>query len=1396
MIRRESDAIRHDGVEAEMTSPAGGASASATSGPLDVFLSYNRRDSGPAEHIANSLRSAGLSVFFDRWTLNAGEAWTSALEGALNSAAAVVVLLGPSGMGDWQRAESDLALDRQRRGERVRVVPVLLRGADPPLGFLRLHSWVDLSGGYDDRSLLDHLATVVRDGSAGTTPALCPYRGLRPFRQEDAAFFFGRDEFVARVAASVRSHPVSAVAGASGSGKSSAVYAGLLPLLRDDPAHDWRFVTLRPGREPFHSLAANIDNARRPIAPESERLAEARSLGDAMQSGTVSIRDALSALLDGNARLLLFVDQWEELYTVCDDAGIRAGFVDSLLAASGDRIATLFTVRADYFDDVLEHRGLADAIQKSIVNIGPMTASELRSCIEGPAGKVGLSFEDGLVETILADVAGEAGSLPLLEFVLTELWERRRGDWLVAQAYAAIGGLRGAIADRAEDVLASFGPDGEDRERVKRVMLDLVSVNTGGETRRRASRAEIGEDAWRVVPALADARLLVTSHDDATGDETAEVAHEALIRHWGRLRDWLNEDREFLLWHQRLRAAVETYQASNADDGTLLRGALLAEAVKWRDARRHRLPERELAFITASTKRAQRLRMRRIVNAAFLLFITTALAYGAVRFRSVRQRNIEMRDSGILDAAAAERDPLVAALLIAELDAERVPPAGARIARQIADRPIPMASFGDARDDMLGTMITPDGRHIILAYASGAVIRWSTDGRTREQLVPDGEGLRDVRMDRDGALLALVSEAGTARVLNLRDGVDLRLWGSSPPGEIALARFTPTQILVATYGGEVTMSNLRGGADGERVASTNGPLVDVLPNARGDRIIMVADSLVEVIALQPDGAPARTMLRGHRQRIASSAMDAAGAFLVTGSYDGEVRLWNVGGATSRVLRRADGNAIWSVALDSAGKRFAIGSADGRACDGAVADTTGALICHAHDDEATMVRLSADGELLLSATRDATVLVRRTGRSSGLKHLAGHRRPITEVSFSRDGRYIATASSDGEVRVWSRHLRSDPVEFDAVEGAAAVAGTDRHVALAGYDGAIRVIDMETREMSEYSVAGSPSAVTIRADGRIAVGGTQGVLHVLDATSGAVHRLDGHRAYITSVAFDPSGTHIVTTSADSTVRVWSGDGFRDAQVLTGHTDLVNGAVFSPDDERLVTFSEDGTARIWSANLSDADVLPHASHVRHAAFSPDGGRVVTGTEDGMVGIWTSHGDSVQALRGHESAVSFVTFDAQGRRVASASTDLTARVWPLDGPGLPTILRGHRKHVRSARFSPDGTMLVTASLDSTARVHRLGQAGDAIALHHGSELRDAIFLDGADRVVTLGEDGRARIWRVSWASLHEYLTRATSACLTVSQRVRFLNETDQAASDAYRSCIDAESTSQEGES
>ena len=315
----------------------------------------------------------------------------------------------------------------------------------------------------------------------------------------------------------------------------------------------------------------------------------------------------------GTDRLLLVVDQLEELYTLGRDEQANRAFVDQLLEATADGLlSVVLTLRGDFYGRALGYRPLADRLQDAVVNLGPMTTEELEQVVAAPSEKVGLTFEPGLVARILGDVEQEPGSLPLLEFLLTDLWEARRGGQLTHEAYQAMGGVQGAMAQRAEELFGRL--ESADQAQLRRVFAHLVLPSEDNQdTRRRATFRELGGDAQRLVSQLADARLLVTSLDEAAGEETVEVAHEALISNWARLRGWLDEDREFLLWRQRLRLAVAEWERGGRDRGLLLRRTTLAEGEQWLSQRGQDLNPAEQGFIRASM--AQRGRQRRLGQA-------------------------------------------------------------------------------------------------------------------------------------------------------------------------------------------------------------------------------------------------------------------------------------------------------------------------------------------------------------------------------------------------------------------------------------------------------------------------------------------------------------------------------------------------------------------------------------------------------------------------------------------------------------------------------------------------------------------------------------------------------------------------------------------------------------
>jgi len=581
---------------------------------LDVFLSYHWRDRREVESLAQTLYQEGLKVFLDRWYLTPGQPWPQALERALTSCSAVAVCVGPGDMGPWQQRETYYALEQQTHRPGFPVIPVLLPGADPALGFLAQNTWVDLRAGVDQPLQIRVLAAAIRGEPLGpeflerireTLTTVSPYKGLAYFREEDAPFFFGRDAAIETLDKALQKSTCVALIGASGSGKSSVVRAGLVPRLRAETDDPWETVTMVPGDRPLYNLAARLFSLLAPDMNENDQLIEIGKQAKAFQEGTLQVRDVVERILQkqlGTKRFLLIVDQWEELYTLTQDAEARQ-FMDGLLAACGVAVlSVVLTLRGDFVGRALGYRPLTDRLQDAQVLLGPMSREELQQAIEAPAAKVGAAFEAGLVERILDDVCDEPGCLPLLEFVLQRLWEdaSEHGCKMRHEAYDKMGGLTGALANTADAVYA--GLSDQEQQAAQQLLLQLVNPGVdAADTRRRATFAELDKTERDIVKRLADKRLLVTSRDSGSDEETVEVAHEALIRHWQTLRSWLNRDREFLLWRERLRQACEQWRQTKCDQGGLLRGARLAEAERWLKQSRN-LTDEERHLIRQSVK--------------------------------------------------------------------------------------------------------------------------------------------------------------------------------------------------------------------------------------------------------------------------------------------------------------------------------------------------------------------------------------------------------------------------------------------------------------------------------------------------------------------------------------------------------------------------------------------------------------------------------------------------------------------------------------------------------------------------------------------------------------------------------------------------------------------------
>ena len=441
----------------------------------------------------------------------------------------------------------------------------------------------------------------------------CPYRGLFHFRPNDAKLFFGRENEVAELVQATQTQNFIPVLGASGSGKSSIVFAGLVPKLIEQG--NWEFTYFRPGDEPFHALAKALIPLYEPdLKNRIEKAESSRELGKKLATGSFPLKDVFADIEVNfpNQKVLLIADQFEELFTLCPDEKIRHSFLDLLLAVFKSPPNNLeippvliTTMRADFLGNALSYSPLADVLKSDIQLIGAMNRENLSKVVIEPAAMLGVGFEPGLVDRILNDVKDEPGNLALLEFTLTELWQKQTSNQLTHKAYDDIGQVKGALAKYAEKEYEKLKDN--EKEQARQIFLQLVNLGEdNNDTRRRVNRKQIGGHNWDLVSrkgGLADSRLVVTSLDN-NERETLEVVHEALIRHWKRLQKWLEEDRHNLKLQRCYEDDAKQWDDYGQKTDYLLKNKRLKAAKEFQTEQQEKYPLSELAteFITRSIK--------------------------------------------------------------------------------------------------------------------------------------------------------------------------------------------------------------------------------------------------------------------------------------------------------------------------------------------------------------------------------------------------------------------------------------------------------------------------------------------------------------------------------------------------------------------------------------------------------------------------------------------------------------------------------------------------------------------------------------------------------------------------------------------------------------------------
>jgi energy-coupling factor transporter ATP-binding protein EcfA2 len=654
----------------------------------DVFLSYATPDRLVVKELAQKLGLQGLSVWLDEWKLIGGEPWQEAIEKALESCNAVAICIGPGEPGRWQTMEMRVAITQQAEEKGLRVIPVLLprpqRGGLSRLpAFLREYKGIEFGETLEDEETLRHLGCAIRGVEPGPGPGeaiaenRCPYRGLQAFGVDDAIFFCGRDALTKRLVDRLRTSRSGprflAIVGSSGSGKSSLARAGLLAALKrgDIPGSEaWPVADCKPGKQPLRNLAIAFTTAFRPRdKPRDEALEETLVSERIQRLGKEpdALYTATRLALDGSPpdrRLIVLVDQFEEAFSCPEETQCRA-LIDNLLCAAMEpdgQTLVVLTLRADFYERCADYKDLAKVLTSDRQSlISPMGPEELRNAIKNPAYHAGCELDAGLTDLLLRDVQAQAGSLPLLEDALLQIWQHREGRRrLTIKAYDEIGGVAGALEKHAEKVYSGF-TDETEREICRRVFLRLIQVDEQGRvTKRRLEFAELTPAARAdsqalktVIDRLADgdSRLLTTDQQEKELSPTVELTHEALITHWGRLKKWVEDDLNDLKIHRRLEDEAARWSGGQRDPSFLYRGIPLAQAEKWAQSHPDELSQKEDEFLKESiaqrNEEVRREKQRRQLNMILLTAATlTAVIVAGVMYglwsRSARQQQINL----------------------------------------------------------------------------------------------------------------------------------------------------------------------------------------------------------------------------------------------------------------------------------------------------------------------------------------------------------------------------------------------------------------------------------------------------------------------------------------------------------------------------------------------------------------------------------------------------------------------------------------------------------------------------------------------------------------------------------------------------------------------------------
>ncbi|BAY91236.1 WD-40 repeat-containing protein [Microchaete diplosiphon NIES-3275] len=1229
--------------------------------------------------------------------------------------------------------------------------------------------------------------------------ARCPFLGLYPFRVENQKFFFGREKLVTQLQQKLEKENFLAVFGASGSGKSSLILAGLIPVLKEKQP-DLQMAYMTPNSNPIEQMQASFLEVQ-------------------------------------NQAVILVIDQFEELFTLCTDNQRRQEFIDKLLFIIQQQ-KVVITMRADFWGECASYPQLKQLMQSRQELIGPMDTSELRKAMEMQASQVGLRFEADLSNQILDDVQGEPGAMPLLQHALLELWKRRHGRWLRTMEYEAIGGVKMAIAQTADAVYDQCEPP--QKEQIKNIFIRLTRLDDSAPTgeKRRDTRRRVWLE--ELIPSVNDevliqqlikklagegARLVVTSLDSATQREEVEVAHEALIRYWPRLLNWLDENRSLLLLREKIRQEALEWENNQKEESYLVhRGERLKNAQEL--LKSNFLNVLEATYVQSCIvlrdrqQQEQAARHRReiqikwtIFTGAVVILLTTSLGIIAVKkgyeaelskSDSLRQSSLSLSKSAkdlealtnVIKSAKIIQDTKIwsniSSLIIKNQDQINSQAQVIAVLQRAIDG-VKARNYLTGHSSTPTTVVfSPNGKMIATVSKDKTLKLWDLQGQelTKSRL-KYYVGVTQVAFSPDSQTLATVIHNKTVQLWDLQanhqlgtllkhDTAVTSLEFSPDGNTLATASLDRSVILWHLQGYELPTSFLKEdnaitslvfSADGKTITTATKNNTVKIWDLQGKELAKtsLADNPKETsLVFSPDGKTIAMVTKDNTIKLWDLQDKELAKTLVANQLTTQesqiqdniftIRNINPNQQPKPLFKHKSG--ITTLAFSADGQTIATGSEDNTVI---LWDLNGNQLqtFKGHEGDITSLAFSPDGNILVSASKDNNIILWNLGGRI-LQTWTGHQAGVTSLAFSPDGKNIASASKDNTVKLWDlggKLLRTFNEHKYAVTSVAFSADGNT-IASASEDNTVKLWDLTANSPSNVTIPGaqagftsvvfSPHNLPQTTNCQFLAAATKDNLiqlwdlrenkpHIWDLGQKQPQILRGHKYAVTSLAFSPDCQTLASASVDKSIMLWSLNG-KQLQTFKGHEAAITSIAFSPDSKQLASGSDDKTIILWDLKGNQLHKFQgHEAGITSVAFSPDSDNIASASLDRNIIIWDLNGKKLQTLRGHQAAVTSVAFSSDGKTLASASEDNTIKLWNLKGKHL---LQGHRDTVYAVKFSPDGKTLASAGEDNTIKLWNLKGKELATLKNSEAEIIDIVFSYDGKNLAAVSEDNTIKLW------------------------------------------------------